>query len=350
MPPAHRATLFTDKAYLDALETTGCADADNGWTAAHLQIGAARLPCYEKAHSWGEFVFDFELARIWQSRGRAYYPKLVACVPFTPVPGTRLLADTDGERLQLARTLREQAAGMSSAHILFLREEERALLVADGWIPRAQLRYVWHRRDAADFDGYLGQLDSKRRKNIRAERRKLDGFSIEWRDGASLSTTEWQRIYALYASTYAMRGQQPYLTPDCLQQWSRAFGTRLQFCLAHHRQKITAMAFFFEDGDTLYGRHWGADGSYDGLHFELCYYQGVERCLQRGLAHFDAGVQGEHKRSRGFTTELAHSVHWFNDPGLAPAIADAFAREADALAHYLEPSTDDAASQDGASP
>lgn len=330
------ATLFTDPAYLDALEATGCVVPENGWTAAHLQVGQARLPCYEKAHSWGEFVFDFEIARLWQSRGRAYYPKLVSCVPFTPVPGARLLAETEDARLELARDMRARAMHASSAHILFLSDDERALLVADGWIPRAQLRYVWHAQGETDFDGFLARLDSKRRKNIRAERRKLEGFHIEWRPGASFSATEWKRLYALYASTYTIRGQPPYLSVECLRQWALHFDERMPFCLAYHQQRIVAMAFFFEDGDTLYGRHWGADKHYDGLHFELCYYQGITRCVTRGLTHFDAGVQGEHKRSRGFTTELAHSVHWFNDAELSPAIADAFAREAAVLATHLD--------------
>ena len=332
----HAPTLFTDAAYLDALETSGCVSPAWGWTPSHLSSGASRLPCYEKAHSWGEFVFDFELARLWQRRGLAYYPKLVSCVPFTPVPGPRLLADDESSRLSLARTLRERALDYSSAHILYLGADERELLVADGWTPRAQLRYVWHARGETRFDEFLARLDSKRRKNIKAERRKLDGIHIEWRPGASFSAAEWRRVHALYASTYAIRGQQPYLNLDCLQRWAAHYGERMPFCVAYRDDSLVAMAFFFQDRDTLYGRHWGADDQYNGLHFELCYYQGIERCLAQGLMHFDAGVQGEHKRARGFTTELAHSVHWFNDAELRSAITDAFAHESAVLATHVD--------------
>ncbi|WP_169729276.1 GNAT family N-acetyltransferase [Solimonas soli] len=330
------ATLFTDPAYLDALERSGCASPENGWTPRHLDDADGRLVCYEKTHSWGEFVFDFELARLWQQMGLPYYPKLVSCVPFTPVPGARLLAADDERRLALARRLRAQAAeGRSGAHILFIADDERALLESDGWILRAQPRYVWHAQGACDFDGFLATLNSKKRKNIRAERRKLADFTIEWRSGASLAGHDWPRVYALYASTYARRGQEPYLTLACLRAWAGAFGERLQFCLARHDGRLAALAFFFEDGDTLYGRHWGAEAAYDALHFELCYYQGIERCCARGLRRFDAGVQGEHKLARGFAAELAWSAHWFVHRGLHAAVARAYAEERAALAAGL---------------
>lgn len=329
LSPRRPPTLFTDHRYLDALERSGCVRPENGWTPMPLQIGSARMPCYAKAHSWGEFVFDFELARFWQRRGLPYYPKLVCCVPFTPVPGARLLADTPSARRDLALRFREKAAdGYSGAHILYPADDERRLLRDDGWIERAQLRYVWHSRNEPDFDGFLARLDARRRKNIRAERRKLTEFTIRWRDGASFDAAEWARVAALYASTYRIRGQSPYLNLDCLRRWAIAFGTQMPFCLAYHRHQLVAMAFFFEDGDTLYGRHWGSDAQYDGLHFELCYYQGIARCLERGLAHFDAGVQGEHKRTRGFTTELAWSLHHFPDTDAHALIAEAYAREA----------------------
>jgi predicted N-acyltransferase len=337
-PPRTRPqTLFTDPAFIGALERHGCAAPEQGWIPRHLQTSDGRVVCYEKTHSWGEFVFDFEIARVYQQNGLRYYPKLVACVPFTPVPGARLLAADDAGRLALAEALREQAReGFSGVHLLFVDPAERALLEAHGWIPRAQLRYVWHARDARDFDGFLVRLPGKKRKNIRAERRKLGAFAIEWRSAATLSADEWQRVFLLYASTYGMRGQSPYLTIACLQDWAAHYGERFQFCLASRGGAIVAMAFFFEDGDTLYGRHWGADANYDSLHFELCYYQGIERCLNRGLRHFDAGVQGEHKLARGFEMELAHSLHWFVHRGLHDAIARAFGDERSNLQAYVE--------------
>lgn len=326
------STLFTDPAYIDALERSGCASVDQGWTPRHIDDAGGRLVCYEKTHSWGEFVFDFELARFWRQFGQPYYPKLVSCVPFTPVPGARLLAGDDAQRLALARRLRTLASeGYSGAHILFIADDERALLEGDGWILRAQPRYVWHAGEVQDFEGFLATLSSKKRKNIRAERRKLGGFRIEWRSGALLTESEWPRVYALYASTYYRRGQEPYLNLTCLRAWAAAFGERMQFCLAWHGEQLAAIAFFFEDGDTLYGRHWGADALYDALHFELCYYQGIERCFARGLQHFDAGVQGEHKQARGFAAELAWSAHCFTHEGLHAAVARAYAEERETL-------------------
>ncbi|NGY05781.1 GNAT family N-acetyltransferase [Solimonas terrae] len=327
---------FTDPAYIAALERHGCAAPENGWTPRHIDGPRGRVVCYEKAHSWGEFVFDFELARAHRQHGLAYYPKLVACVPFTPVPGARLLAADDAGRLSLARELQAQAEFRhSGAHVLFADPAECALLAADGWIRRVQLRYVWHARGAGSFDDFLARLPGKKRKNIRAERRKLAGFAIGWQPGSSFDAGEWQRVFQLYASTYHMRGQAPYLNLACLQDWAAHFGERLQFCVARQAGEMVAMAFFFEDGDTLYGRHWGADASYDGLHFELCYYQGIERCLARGLKHFDAGVQGEHKLARGFEIELAHSAHWFTHRGFHDAIARAFEHERVALQRHV---------------
>ncbi|MGH8444634.1 MAG: GNAT family N-acetyltransferase [Solimonas sp.] len=338
--PASSRNLFTDPAYIGALEASGCAAPDAGWTPRHIDHAAGRVWCYEKAHSWGEFVFDFEIARVYQQMGLRYYPKLVACVPFTPVPGARLLVSSDADapasRLALARTLRAQAAdGYSGAHALFVVEAERELLEHEGWIARAQPRYVWHAHGAADFDGYLARLSSKKRKNIRAERRKLAGLDIQWRNGDSFSDAEWRRVFRLYANTYAMRGQEPYLNLDCLRAWAAAFGAHMPFCLALHDGRIVALAFFFEDGDTLYGRHWGAAAQFDGLHFELCYYQGIERCFARGLAHFDAGVQGEHKLARGFAPTLAWSAHWFAHEGLHAAVARAFSEESARLRAWV---------------
>ncbi len=334
-PPPDQ-TLFTAPAFLDALEASGCVGADTGWTPAHLLTAQGRVPCYEKAHSWGEFVFDFELARAYQARGLPYYPKLVGCVPFTPVPGARLLGASDAQRLALAEALRARAGeGYSGAHLLFISAAESRLLEPAGWLLRDQLRYVWHAGAGRCFDDYLGALNSKRRKNVRAERRKLAAFEIRWQAADTLDADEWQRVFRLYASTYLIRGQRPYLNLDCLQRWARAHGPRMQFCLARQRDRIVAMAFFFEDGDTLYGRHWGADEHYDALHFELCYYQGMERCYAQGLHRFDAGVQGEHKLARGFAAELAQSAHWFGHRPLHQAIGVAFMQERHHLAAHL---------------
>lgn len=333
--------LFTSPQYLEPLESSGCASRATGWRPAHLDLGGQRrLPCYEKSHSWGEFVFDFEIAQAYAARGLEYYPKLVSCVPFTPVPGPRLLAADAGGQRALAQALRDRASdgGHSGAHLLFLPPAEAALLEPLGWLRRDQLRYLWRNRGYTGFEDFLGRLSAKKRKNIRRERRLLaeSGLAVHWRAGSELSDAEWPQVFELYASTYRVRGQQPYLNLACLRQWAEHFGERMQFCLAHEAGRLAAMAFFFRDGDTLYGRHWGAGAAYDALHFELCYYRGIDYCIEHRLALFDAGVQGEHKQARGFDAELSHSAHWFAAPDLHQIIGRFLARERAALAGHLQ--------------
>ncbi|TJY64977.1 GNAT family N-acetyltransferase [Sinimarinibacterium sp. CAU 1509] len=334
-------SLFTSAAYLQPLERHGCVTPAIGWIPTPIRLNdGAWAPCYRKSHSWGEFVFDFQIAQAYQQQGLAYYPKLVCCVPFTPVPGPRLIAATDTGRLQIADAFMDQlhVQQASSAHLLYLPASESRLLAAHGWLQRAQLRYVWHNRAFADFDAFLAVLNARRRKNIRAERRKqlASALDIHWCAGDTLDDSQWNTVYALYARTYEVRGQRPYLNLACLRDWARNFGARMQFCLAQHRERIVAAAFFFEDGDTLFGRHWGAEADIDGLHFELCYYQGIEHAIAHGLQHFDAGVQGEHKILRGFEPELAHSAHRFVDPRMHAAISRYFAQEQAALQHELD--------------
>lgn len=342
--PTRDGALFVSPAYLEPLTRHGCVGPAQGWRPVRLSLGtaadAAHAPCYEKSHSWGEFVFDFEIARAYQQHGLSYYPKLVCCVPYTPVPGPRLLGNTPEQRRALGAALVEQTerSGASGAHVLYLPEDEQRLLANDAWLPRDQLRFIWRNRGYRDFDDFLSAMTSKRRKNIRRERARVGegGFEIRWCDGASFDPSQWQAIYALYASTYAMRGQSPYLTLGCLQDWAQAFGPRMRFCLALQGGEPVAMAFFFVDGRSLFGRHWGTRADYDALHFELCYYQGIDHCIEQGLERFDAGVQGEHKLLRGFEPERAHSAHWFAHDGMRAAIARYFDEERLALAARID--------------
>lgn len=316
--------LFCSEAYLRPLRDSGCVSPQTGWTPV-----SADFLCYEKSHSWGEFVFDQAFARAYAQRGMAYYPKLVSCIPFTPVPGPRL-PDARAAQHMMSLTV---ARGCSGAHALFVEETEAALLQREGWLRREQPRYVWLNQDYAGVEDFLAALNSKRRKNIRSERRALaaSGLQIEWQAGHSLSTDEWRQVFPLYASTYELRGQQPYLKRACLQQWAANFGEQMQFCLARDAQGLAAMAFYFVDGDTLYGRHWGSRLGLPGLHFELCCYQGIEYAIRHGLRRFDAGVQGEHKLLRGFSPELSLSMHWFAHEGFREAIAKYLEREREAV-------------------
>ena len=336
LPPEN---LFTSPDYLQPLEDSGCVTPETGWTPAHLDLpGIGHAPAWLKTDSWGEFVFDFQIAQAYAQQRLRYYPKLVCAVPFTPVPGPRLLAVDDAGRLRLAAGLiaQAQAARCSGAHILFLPPDE-AVRLGPEWLQREQLRFVWRNAGAANFEDFLAGLPGKQRKNIRRERRLVaeSGLDIAWQAAPEILPADWPKLYELYASTYHLRGQSPYLNLQCLQLWAQRLGERMRFCIARENGEPVAMAFFFEDGGTLYGRHWGAAGRYDGLHFELCYYRGLEWCLQHGLAHFDAGVQGEHKLARGFRAERAHSAHWFAHERLRDAIADFFARERGAISDTL---------------
>lgn len=331
--------LFTSPAYLGPLEASGCIVPAEGWTPRHLKLdGVGSLPCYEKAHSWGEFVFDFQIAQAYAQQRKRYYPKLVCCVPFTPVPGPRLLAPDAAGKRALAEALIEQAreGRCSGAHILFLPEGE-AKLLPEHWLRRAQLRYVWRRESGGGFEDFLADLPGKQRKNIRRERRLVagSGLDIQWQAAIDTRKDEWPLLFQLYASTYHRRGQEPYLNLACLRAWAGNFGERMQFCIARDHGRPVALAFFFREGQSLYGRHWGASTFHDGLHFELCYYQGIDYCLAQGLSHFDAGVQGEHKQSRGFVAEFSHSAHWFADERFRSAIARYFTEERTALDSYL---------------
>ncbi|MGB1556961.1 MAG: GNAT family N-acetyltransferase [Oceanococcaceae bacterium] len=322
---SQRGELFTQPAYLQALQSSACKET--GW----LPAGPTGLD-WLKSHSWGEFVFDQAFAQAYERAGGAYYPKWVRAVPFSPVPGPRLGPNPASTAAKLLGQAGE--AGASGAHVLFLPETELTSLDPQQWLQRLDLRYVWHNRSYADFEAFLSALSSKRRKSIRAERRKVGAHALQirWCPAGELSEAQLHRAYALYASTYQMRGQQPYLQPDCLQAWAQALPEQMLFCLAEDVQGLMqAMAFFFRDSAHLYGRHWGAAGDWDALHFELCYYQGMDYCLREGLQLFDAGVQGQHRLLRGFEPEFSHSVHHFFHPELHRAVGAYLEREGSAL-------------------
>ena len=312
-------SLFTSAAYLDPLEASGCVDARTGWTPL------PRSGTYLKTHSWGEFVFDHAFARAYAQHGEDYYPKLSVCTPFTPVPASRV------PDVPAAQALQELALAhaASGVHALFLPDGEARLLEAQGWLRREQTRYVWRNRGYGDFDAFLAALTSKRRKNIRRERQQIAdaGYRIEWRRAAELDRSLWTRVFTHYTDTYRVRGMEPYLNLACLQRWAQNLADDYWFCLAWHDEDCVAMAWYFEDGERLCGRHWGSSGAHALLHFELCCYQGIERAIARGLKQFDAGVQGEHKLLRGFDAECSHSAHWIAHPGFRDAIARYLQRE-----------------------
>lgn len=330
---------FTRHAYLHALEETGCVTPQRGWTPCHLVAEdpagglLAAAPLYLKAHSWGEFVFDFSWAEAAHGAGLAYYPKLLTAVPFTPATGPRIGAgDADARQaLQKALLMLPGQAKLSSWHGLFLTEDHAMECTIGAHAPslRQDVQFHWHNRGYSDFATFTAALHGEKRKKMSQERRKVAalGWRFETLPGDAFTAAEWDALYQLYANTYEERGQPPYLTRAFFECYAMQPGTPVRVTVARDGQRFTAMALLVQGGDTLYGRHWGSVGFFDGLHFETCYYQGIDYCIKQGLSRYDAGAQGEHKLARGFDPVMTHSLHHFAEPRFAAAVAQALARE-----------------------
>lgn len=329
---------FTRHAFLAALERHGCTAPATGWTPCHavLEDAAGQVlaaaPLYFKTHSYGEFVFDFAWAQTSHRLGQRYYPKLLCAIPFTPATGPRLGAVDEAARGALAQRLAQLPAreGVSSLHALFLDGEDLAACRRTGGLERRDVQFHWHNRGYADFDEFLARLSADKRKKILRERRRVveAGLRFEHRVGDELTEREWRAVYALYANTYDERGQSPYLTPEFFLDYGQKPGTPVRLILGYEGREIVAVAITLIGGDTLYGRHWGARAYYHSLHFETCYYQGIEYCIRQGLARYDAGAQGgEHKLPRGFLPARTHSTHWLADARLRGAVAAALTQE-----------------------
>lgn len=330
---------FLKHQFLSALENSGSVSEQHGWQPAHCTLEGtegltAAAPCYIKTHSWGEYVFDQQWANAYQQSGLAYYPKLICSVPFTPSTGPRLLGDS----LALAEKLQNSchANHLSGAHLLFLPERDAKQLQSAGWHIRNDVQYHWENRNYSSFDQFLASLSSSKRKKIKRERRRISDQNIHFK---ALSASEideplWAIIYRFYCNTYEVRGQQAYLSREFFELISRDMGDNLVVLLAEHDARPVACAICFRDGSTLYGRHWGAEASYHSLHFEACYYQGIEYCIANNLRRFDAGAQGQHKVSRGFSPVITYSAHWLKHPQFNQAIARFTAQEAPAVAEF----------------
>ena len=340
---------FVRHSFLAALEATGCVGGDTGWTPRPLVMrdAAGRLagavPLFEKQHSWGEFVFDWHWAQAYTRIGLDYYPKLLAAIPYTPVTGPRLLAhatDAEGMRPRLARALiaaaRERRC--SGVHVNFTTDEDQLALEQAGFLRREDCRFVWHNRGYPDFDGYLASFRSDKRKKLRRERRRVAeaGITIETRAGEEVSRPLWAQIFAFSERTFLQHGNFHYLNAAFLARVARGMPGSVIVKLALETSRPVAAAVFFRGGDCLYGRYWGAARHVDCLHFELCYYQGIEYCIEHGLARFDPGTQGEHKLARGFEPIPTYSAHWIADARLSAAIAHYLERERTAMAEYRE--------------
>jgi len=355
---------FLSHAFLEALEVCGCVGGESGWEPHHLLLReesgrlVGAVPRYRKAHSWGEFVFDWSWAQSYARAGLAYYPKHLAAVPFTPVTGPRLLvrpgADAGPLRAALAEALRQDAGrvGVSGTHANFTTPEDQLALEAAGFLRRHDCRFLWQNRGYRDFDDFLDGFRAEKRKKLRRERRRVAESGIVFRSlaGESIEPPLWETIFGFSERTFLLHGSTHYLNARFLAAVARRRPGAVAVKVAERDDVPVAAAIFFQGGSTLYGRYWGSAAREDSLHFEACYYQGIEHCIAHGLDSFDPGTQGEHKLARGFEPTLTQSAHWLAHDGFRIAIARYLERERAAVAEYVAAATHHLPFQRGPAP
>jgi predicted N-acyltransferase len=341
---------FLRHEFLAAQEHQGCVGERFGWLPRHLALRdesgelVAAAPCYLKFNSYGEFVFDWAWADAYQRSGIAYYPKLVVASPYTPATGSRILTGGSPRRPEYAAALIKGAGevadrlGVSSMHWLFTTEEETEWLERAGLMRRMGCQFHWENRGYARFDDLLGDLTAAKRKKIKRERRRVLEADIEFRilRGRDVTDEEWALYHALYQATFDKRGGIPTLSLGFFRELSRTMGDHLLLVLAYHGGEVVAAAFDLVGSRSLYGRHWGCFEDFHSLHFEACYYRGLDFCIANGLQRFEPGAQGEHKISRGFLPVRTWSAHWIRDPGFRGIIGRFLQREMDDMEFYLE--------------
>jgi predicted N-acyltransferase len=327
---------FLSHAFLSALEESGSVGDGTGWIPAPILVedddGAlvAAAPAYLKSHSQGEYVFDHGWADALERAGGAYYPKLQVAVPFTPVPGRRLLGSRPQQLLAAMEAVVVQN-GLSSAHVTFVDEAGAAECERRSWLIREGLQYHWFNRGYSSFDDFLGTLASRKRKTIRKERAACGGIDIRALRGSEIGPAEWDAMWAFYQDTGSRKWGHPYLTRAFFDIIGETMGDKLLLFLACRDGRPIAGALNLIDPDALYGRYWGATEEVPFLHFELCYYRAIEWAIDHGLAQVQAGAQGEHKLARGYEPVITRSAHFIADPGFRSAVADFLERERQAV-------------------
>ncbi|MEF9901077.1 MAG: GNAT family N-acetyltransferase [Pseudomonas sp.] len=337
---------FLRHAFLSSLEDSGSVSRHTGWIPVHRVFAdasghlQAAMPCYVKSHSFGEYVFDHGWADACERAGIAYYPKLLCAVPFSPVCGPRLLGDP-----RVAAELVEQLAedlpglGLSGAHINFTDDVGNAVMHGrEGWMERLGCQFHWRNQGYRDFQDFLDNLSSRKRKQMRKEREQVAGQGIEfrWYRGDELSEAQWDFVFACYANTYAVRRRAPYLTRSFFSLLAERMPAAIRVVMARQAGRDVAMAFSLIGGDSLYGRYWGCLDEFDRLHFETCFYQGMDFAIAEGLQRFDAGAQGEHKLIRGFEPVITRSWHYLLHPGLRRAVEAFLHQERAGVLAYAE--------------
>jgi uncharacterized protein len=340
-------------AFLKAMEDTTCVGGRSGWQPQHLvleeqtEAKTARLlgvvPMYAKNHSYGEYVFDWGWAQAYERAGGSYYPKLQVAVPFTPVPGPRLLVrpgpQADTAREMLVRGMVEVARQLevSSLHVTFPHEADEERLASCGLLRRLGFQFHWSNRGYGSFDDFLAELSSRKRKAIRKERREAvaDGIVIRALSGPEIEPRHWDAFFRFYMDTGSRKWGSPYLNRRFFHRLGETMGERVLLVVAEKDGKPVAGALNLIGQDTLYGRNWGCAGDFRFLHFETCYYQAIEYAITHGLARVEAGAQGEHKLQRGYLPVATYSAHWIRDPRLAEAVEDFLRRERPAIEHEI---------------
>jgi predicted N-acyltransferase len=385
-------TPFLRHEFLSALTEAGCATAETGWAPRFVTLWRSRsgaplraeqegdedelelavddtaqqaeteaeavdtlpvdddeelvaaCPLYLKGHSYGEYVFDWAWADAYRRNGLEYYPKLLCAVPFTPVAGARLLALDEDSRVALAATLRGLAeeSGVSSLHVLYPSDEEATILGAVGMMPRQGVQFHWENNNYRHFDDFLDTLEQKKRKNIRAERRKVQEAGVTMRrvKGPDISDDEWRFFNRCYQQTYREHHSSPYLNIKFFRTIGQTMPENLLMVIAERDGKPIASSLVVyqreSEGGTLYGRYWGAVEHVPCLHFETAYYQPLEFCIEEGIHAFEGGAQGEHKMARGFLPTVTHSAHWLAHPAFSDAVERFLEQETENMSQYVD--------------
>lgn len=343
--------------FLHGLEVTGCTNLEHGWQPCHVAVYAdkqrqqliAAMPCYIKHHSYGEYIFDWVWADAYHRSGIEYYPKLSNAVPFTPATGPRWLIKADTNQAEVSNLLVETIKSLvtqndlSSFHSLFLPKEQADLLATHDFCQRVASQFHWQNKQPEkyqSFDDFLAALSSKKRKNIKRERRRVQEAKIQfqWLTGSELNKEHAKTMHRFYRSTIDYYGAQPYLNLAFFNYLVEHFSdhTLMLFVQTENEPEIIAGGLYFKSDNTLYGRYWGALQNYHSLHFETCYYQAIEWCIQNGYQRFEAGAQGEHKLARGLEPSTVYSCHWIEHPQLRAAIENHVDHEGKHIEQYQQ--------------
>ena len=323
---------FLAHSFLHALEASGSATARTGWQPFHLVLNEGDsvlgvVPLYVKGHSQGEYVFDYAWADAWHRAGGRYYPKLQGGVPFTPATGRRLLAanpspEVETALLAAAAQVAEQA-DVSSLHFTFMPERQWQLAGKSGFLRRMDQQFHWHNPGYGSFEAFLADLSSKKRKNLRRERRDAlaNDITVDWITGSDLQEAHWDAFYRFYVDTGSRKWGSPYLTREFFSRVGASMADHVLLILCKRAGRHIAGALNFIGGDALYGRNWGCIEDHRFLHFEACYYQAIDFAIAHGLKRVEAGAQGPHKVARGYLPQATYSAHWIGDAGLRAAVA-----------------------------